>query len=100
MPLEGTGMFFLPPSSTDLPLFGFSAEFAENRAALGVQSFRAVTTFHHLPPQVEGREKNLSQQPRGLQRITTTDLPLIPHMQGDFPPHWFFENPYGRHLPS
>jgi hypothetical protein len=90
MPLEGAGRFFLPPPSTDLPLFAFSAESAESRAALGVQSFRAAATFHHLPPQVEGREKNLSQQPRGLQRITTTDLPLIPYMQGDFPPHSFF----------
>ncbi|MCU9047980.1 hypothetical protein OE470_06745 [Pseudomonas aeruginosa] len=100
MPLEGAGRFFLPPSSTNLPLFGFSGRSAGRLVLRGLRPSIHNPTFHHLPPVVEGREKKSPQQSRGLQQWSIVDLPDIPHMQPVVSPHWFFENPYGRHLPS
>lgn len=69
VPVEGPGRFFLPLPSINLPLSGFSAESAGGLEPRGLQPYRHATTFHHLPPQVEGAQKN---QP------ATTRVPEVP----------------------
>ncbi|WKV23991.1 hypothetical protein [Pseudomonas phage PaBSM-2607-JFK] len=89
VPVEGPGRFFLPLPSINLPLSGFSAESAGGLEPRGLQPYRHATTFHHLPPQVEGAPKKSAQQPRGFQRCRRHGLPLLPDVPGEYAPQTF-----------
>lgn len=72
VPVEGPGRFFLPLPSINLPLSGFSAESAGGLEPRGLQPYRHATTFHHLPPQVEGAPKNQPSNHAGSRGAAAT----------------------------
>lgn len=96
VPAEGPGRFFLPLPSINLPLSGFSAESAGGLEPRGLQPYRHATTFHHLPPQVEGAPK-ISP--------ATTRVPEVPpprpstpsRRSGEYAPQTFLR---GSHEPA
>lgn len=100
MPLECAGMFFIPEHSSNFKFSGMSVSTPLGLVPRGFDCTVKNSTFHHIPPVVECQKKNITQQPRGLQRCRVFNIPDIPHVQTLYPPHWFFESPYGRHLPS
>ena len=67
MPLESTGMFFIPAHSTNIPVMGL---FEKNATALtnrGLQGFSSKATFQHIPVALECRKKVFAQQKGGIQ---------------------------------
>ncbi|WJD63130.1 hypothetical protein [Pseudomonas kurunegalensis] len=87
MPQEGAGRNFIPPSSTNLPLWRFFRETAVAQALRGLQLSTGKLTFHYLPPLLEGSKKSSAQLPRGLEGLHHRDLPDIPDAWRAYPTH-------------
>lgn len=87
MPLEGAGRNFIPPSSTNLPLWRFFRETAVAQALRGLQLGTGKLTFHYLPPLLEGEKICSALQPRGLEGLRHRGLPDIPDVWGAYPTH-------------
>lgn len=69
MPLESTGMFFIPAHSTKIPVAGLFKKVATAHTTRGFQGFFHEATFQHIPAALECPKSNFAQQNRGFQPV-------------------------------
>lgn len=91
VPLECTGMFFIPEHSSNIPLLSFFDIFAIAHERHGLQQSIHRTTFQNIPVALECHKNNFAQQNRGLQRCPSPNIPDIPDGLPLPLPQLFFE---------
>jgi hypothetical protein len=96
MPLECAGMFFIPEHSSNFGFSGMSASTPLDLVPRGFDCTVKNSTFQNIPLEVECQKKNITQQPRGLQRCQVFNILDIPHVQPYPPPHCSGEHTHGR----